>query len=538
MALIADDAHVMLAAAVSTRNVTLITDTIMCITDLVHEIQGRFMVAVKPSVGRSMTFGPSRLDPSQVSPTSFPCSKCDRKFDSLEDLTAHSKSHIDDEVHSATQRLHSLSNAGEPAQQWALPAGQMPSPVTEKPSPAALLPLVTPQPPGSSAPLKCPLCSKTFSKIFQLNIHLSRHQDGGRPGDEDGTRVYRTYNCRFCSKEFSHMSNRNKHERVCKPGSMRVGRPLGSGLSSQSAPTTLVFSCRRCKKPYADNANRLRHERMCRSGTNAIALASPGAPAAGAASNDSSGKSSSGNSLELPISVNNYKQMASTAHSMKVLDENGRQTTMYSCVICAKLVQTRSSLESHYMSHLGIKPHACQCCGKRFTDASNWRKHQIKCTERLGEDLTGGLPTMAALPSQPNPFASSAGDAAIPTDYPLIPASNDDALSIKAEVVEGPAGVDMVDVESETQKDAEGSHIAELTFEADVENGEDRPPKRRKTDESPGDVETTADASIEDDESEENKLINTANSVVVDSALSWFVEEKELTALHQEEPTS
>lgn len=70
------------------------------------------MVAVKPSVGRSMTFGPSRLDPSQVSPTSFPCSKCDRKFDSLEDLTAHSKSHIDDEVHSATQRLHSLSNAG------------------------------------------------------------------------------------------------------------------------------------------------------------------------------------------------------------------------------------------------------------------------------------------------------------------------------------------------------------------------------------------------------------------------------------------
>jgi len=78
---------------------------------------------------------------------------------------------------------------------------------------------------------------------------------------------------------------------------------------------------------------------MCRSGTNAIALASPGAPAAGAASNDSSGKSSSGNSLELPISVNNYKQMASTAHSMKVLDENGRQTTMYSCVICAKLVQ-------------------------------------------------------------------------------------------------------------------------------------------------------------------------------------------------------
>lgn len=78
---------------------------------------------------------------------------------------------------------------------------------------------------------------------------------------------------------------------------------------------------------------------MCRAGTNPISLASTPITPEAATTNDLSTKASSGSSLELPISVNNYKHMATSAQSMKVLDENGRQTTMYSCVICAKLVQ-------------------------------------------------------------------------------------------------------------------------------------------------------------------------------------------------------
>ena len=78
------------------------------IADLVSEIQSRFTVAVKPGMGRSMTFGPSRIE----APISFPCSTCDRKFKSVEDLNAHAKTHtLDEDVRSATQRLHSLSSS-------------------------------------------------------------------------------------------------------------------------------------------------------------------------------------------------------------------------------------------------------------------------------------------------------------------------------------------------------------------------------------------------------------------------------------------
>lgn len=80
---------------------------------------------------------------------------------------------------------------------------------------------------------------------------------------------------------------------------------------------------------------RMRHEKLCRSGTANFLLSS--VPMA--ASVDKSTKPTSGNSLELPISVNNYKHMASSAVHMKVLDDNGRKVNMFSCVICSKLLQ-------------------------------------------------------------------------------------------------------------------------------------------------------------------------------------------------------
>ena len=50
------------------------------------------------------------------------------------------------------------------------------------------------------------------------------------------------------------------------------------------------------------------------------------------------------------------------------------------------------------MSHLGIKPHACQYCGKRFTDSSNWRKHQRGCTERPAGDVTAAQTSTSMAP--------------------------------------------------------------------------------------------------------------------------------------------
>ena len=62
------------------------------------------------------------------------------------------------------------------------------------------------------------------------------------------------------------------------------------------------------------------------------------------------------------------------------------------------------------MTHLGIRPHACQLCGRRFTDPSNCRKHQRMCSERTSDtdisDLNSDLPTMVPHTSSHIPTAA------------------------------------------------------------------------------------------------------------------------------------
>lgn len=82
------------------------------VTDLVAEIQTRFVVAIKPGVGKSMTLGSHHPEPQST----YPCSQCDRKFTTSEGLHEHTKIHVvaaDNDMHSATQRLHSLSSNAE-----------------------------------------------------------------------------------------------------------------------------------------------------------------------------------------------------------------------------------------------------------------------------------------------------------------------------------------------------------------------------------------------------------------------------------------
>ncbi|XP_067932568.1 zinc finger protein 181-like [Watersipora subatra] len=522
MTLIPDDAHVMLAAAVSTKNVVLIADTIMCITDLVTEIQSRFTVAVRPGLGKPMTFGPARLETL----TSYPCSTCDTKCKSLKELNAHAKIHtVDEDVRSATQRLHSLSSgaaAGGDPSSWtsqpstdkdAVKADAKPSPTSGKPSDAHTAGQIASPAAEESSSLKCPICNRVFNKIFLLNIHLSKHQQAN--GGERGV-PNRTYSCRLCFKEFNHMSNRAKHERTCKmSGSDNNSSPI-SASSSQSP--SLVYSCRKCRKPYADNTNRLRHERLCQTTNRNRCLAyttlAPSKPQGGGA-----------NSLELPISVNNYKQMASSAAYMKVLDENGKQTNMFSCIICAKLLQTRNSLESHYMSHLGIKPHACQFCSKRFTDSSNWRKHQRGCTERPSVD-SGAI---SSAPSMVPPLSSGSSHAGY--EYPMDTSSvsadyhpQTTSMSIANTETDGQPGETAIKMEAVDITSDNESSAAQLTFNDDA--GETRTIIAEVVPEA-AEVQPLSVGSAEVEESEEQRDINTANSVVVDSALSWFVSTNE-----------
>ena len=63
---------------------------------------------------------------------------------------------------------HYTSQAPAPQQQ-SVPEQREPEKLTAQKSPVTNSSKQTPS-------LKCPLCEKTFDKIFQLNLHLSRHQ--------------------------------------------------------------------------------------------------------------------------------------------------------------------------------------------------------------------------------------------------------------------------------------------------------------------------------------------------------------------------
>ena len=55
--------------------------------------------------------------------------------------------------------------------------------------------------------------------------------------------------------------------------------------------------------------------------------------------------------------------------------ENGSKTFRCDYANCTKVFTTRFSLRRHYLTHLGIKEHQCQFCGKRFSLAQYLKEH-------------------------------------------------------------------------------------------------------------------------------------------------------------------
>ena len=76
-------------------------------------------------------------------------------------------------LHNTVQLLSDVvehyTSQAPPQQQPPLPQQREPEKLTAQKSPVTDSSKQTPS-------LKCPLCEKTFDKIFQLNLHLSRHQ--------------------------------------------------------------------------------------------------------------------------------------------------------------------------------------------------------------------------------------------------------------------------------------------------------------------------------------------------------------------------
>lgn len=108
------------------------------------------------------------------------------------------------------------------------------------------------QPPQQTAiPFQCRICSKTFTRRFNLNGHLRAHADD------------RPYACSHCDKTFHRQHDRNTHQRlhsgernfVCH-GVLQSGGEWGCGKSFSMAKTLLRHyrseKGRRCVQPLRD----------------------------------------------------------------------------------------------------------------------------------------------------------------------------------------------------------------------------------------------------------------------------------------------
>lgn len=227
------------------------------ITDLVAEIQSRFIVAVKPGVGRSMRFGPGQHEASKESISNYPCSQCDRKFASVEGLQEHTKIHVvaadNSDMHSASQRLYSLSSVSESA--GAASTRRLSTSIAASTMHSAsqrLYSLSSGSESGPAAPkaaptgIKCYICEAMLPDRSSYTKHLKTHNK-----ESAG------FKCADCKRVFESMEELRHHmmnrECLMSVHSVDVNAHMHLSTSrSLTAESSRDYSCPDCPGSFSD----------------------------------------------------------------------------------------------------------------------------------------------------------------------------------------------------------------------------------------------------------------------------------------------
>lgn len=171
-----------------------------------------------------MTFGASRLGSDNVTQASFPCPQCDRKFATAEGLHEHAKIHAvtaENEMHSATQRLHSLSSQADPGSAVSKPR-------------------------TLNVGIQCYMCDAVLPDRSSYTKHLKTHTSEAKSG----------YKCGDCSQVFANTDELRFHmmNRECLMGDMseKDNSPSKQLVSPITHTEVSAVKCKDCHRVFTN----------------------------------------------------------------------------------------------------------------------------------------------------------------------------------------------------------------------------------------------------------------------------------------------
>ncbi|XP_046404706.1 LOW QUALITY PROTEIN: zinc finger protein 236-like [Ischnura elegans] len=309
--------------------------------------------------------GRPRRDDSKMIPPSVKgvwfCQICGREFSKWPLLKKHLKSHLDDKPHRCSKctasynvlwnlRLHEATHAEV----------------------------------GSGQPLKCPACSRTFSRMASLKAHVMLHEE-----DE-------SLFCAQCGEEFSiqgqldeHMKSHEELESadldpLAPEGQLpTVGWSLsneqqqqgGGGGSGGGAMSTLVegslaaraapggHRCRLCNALFRKAAQLREHMRE-HSKVKASLLRR----------NHKRNIDRSSFLHKCKNCMKGFQKPSQLVRHMRI--HTGERP--YECMTCGRAFNQKGSLQIHMTKHSGVKPFTCEFCSAGFRQRGNLRAHILR----------------------------------------------------------------------------------------------------------------------------------------------------------------
>ncbi|KAK7459688.1 hypothetical protein BaRGS_00038991, partial [Batillaria attramentaria] len=204
----------------------------------------------------------------------------------------------------------------------------------------------------------CGACSKRFSQLKYLRMHLPAHTD--------------KFLCNDCGRRFARHESLQKH--ICEDSAQLVER-----LES-AEDGLLTFRCRECGRIFPEYDHARRHVSMHR-GVWACNKCQRTFPKRQILLDHVCGQTTT---TETGESAEEDSMQGGTADSAGDGEAEGEDN--YQCDICKQAFRTSKYLFRHMAMHTEL--FKCEECGKCYSRKDSLQRHILKCCPRLAEDYS------------------------------------------------------------------------------------------------------------------------------------------------------